>query len=164
MFYLFQISFKIISFNFFLVLLIFVIFKQFCSSKLKVDKNIVIIRLQYLAMYEKMGCTGYWTVNMVKSSLKRLKANSLQADNGNENVTGLALLDLSAAFNTVDHAMLLHHLFVSYHIAGRALNWFASYLRDRTQCVQYQVRIIPCSIMEYHKTLSSVRSYSSLCI
>lgn len=52
------------------------------------------------------------------------------ADNGN--MTSLALLDLSATIDTSNHTILLHRLFVDHHSAGRALDWFASYLHYRT--------------------------------
>ena len=52
-------------------------------------------------------------------------------------VAVLALLDLSAAFDTVDHEILLRRLHESYGIADKVLAWFASYLSDRTQHVRY---------------------------
>ena len=48
----------------------------------------------------------------------------------------LALLDLSAAFDTVDHATLLRRLELSYGIRGTALSWLRSYLSERTQFVR----------------------------
>ncbi len=44
----------------------------------------------------------------------------------------LVLLDLSAAFDTIDH-ILLNRLENSVGISGNALAWFKSYLSDRHQ-------------------------------
>jgi Reverse transcriptase (RNA-dependent DNA polymerase) len=42
------------------------------------------------------------------------------------NTALLALLDLSAAFDTVDRDILLNHLHVSFRISGSSLSWFRS--------------------------------------
>ena len=57
----------------------------------------------------------------------------LSLDKG-ENVF-LAFLDLSAAFDTVNHTLLLARLQKSFGIRGTVLRWFNSYLPDRTQFV-----------------------------
>jgi len=48
----------------------------------------------------------------------------------------LVLLDLSAAFDTVDQDILLQRLQTSFGIGGAALKWFQSYLTSRTQYVR----------------------------
>ena len=50
----------------------------------------------------------------------------------------LTLLDLSAAFDIVNHDTLLKWLQKSYglgEVGGAVINWFASYPAVRTQCV-----------------------------
>ena len=47
----------------------------------------------------------------------------------------LVLLDLTAAFDTIDHAVLLQRLRQRYGIGGKVLQWFESYLHEREQSV-----------------------------
>ena len=48
-------------------------------------------------------------------------------------ITALVLLDLSSAFDTVDHQTLIDVLQKRFAVDGIALNWFQSYLTNRTQ-------------------------------
>ena len=53
-------------------------------------------------------------------------------------VTLLALLDLSAAFDCVDHSILLQRLELHCGLTGSVLEWLASFVQDRTQQVVYE--------------------------
>ncbi|XDV31632.1 hypothetical protein PO909_002599 [Leuciscus waleckii] len=57
----------------------------------------------------------------------------LSADAGH--LTILILLDLTAAFDTINHSILLSRLESSLNITGTALSWLQSYLTDRQQFI-----------------------------
>ena len=48
-----------------------------------------------------------------------------------QSIMSLVAIDLSAAFNTVDHAILLDILNNKFGIADKALKWFDIYLHPR---------------------------------
>ncbi|XP_067687005.1 uncharacterized protein [Haliotis asinina] len=58
----------------------------------------------------------------------------MSGDSGD--IAMLVLLDLSAAFDTIDHAMLLSRLDNDYGLNDTVLEWCSSYLTDRKQFVQ----------------------------
>ena len=66
--------------------------------------------------------------------LKVLSDVYLAADLGR--ITLLGLLDLSAAFDTVDHQILCDRLHNSFGLGGAVLKWFGSYLTDRSHCIR----------------------------
>ena len=47
----------------------------------------------------------------------------------------LVLLDLSAAFDTIDHHVFLSQLCMEYGMKGSVVSWMQSYLDDRRQCI-----------------------------
>ena len=50
-------------------------------------------------------------------------------------VTLLALFDVSSAFDSVDHSILLERLSTSFGLVGQPLEWLRSFLSDRSNCV-----------------------------
>ena len=52
-----------------------------------------------------------------------------------QHLTLLVLLDLSAAFDTLDLVILPNHLNSNFGISGCVLSWFRSYLDNRSQSV-----------------------------
>ena len=68
--------------------------------------------------------------------LKVMSDILLAADQGH--VTLLGLLDMSAAFDIVDHDILLFRLKTSFGVDGTVLSWLESFLRDRTQQVAFK--------------------------
>ena len=48
------------------------------------------------------------------------------------NISALALLDFSSVFDTIDHSILVHHLHTDFGFSDAILQWFSSYLTDRT--------------------------------
>ena len=69
-----------------------------------------------------------------ETALLKVQNDSLMNINW-KHVTLLVLLDLSAAFDTVDHDVLFARRKSSIDINGTALNWFKSYLNNRSQRV-----------------------------
>ena len=72
------------------------------------------------------------------------------------------MLDLSAAFDTVDHDILIDRLRQSFDVQGLALTWIESFLRDRTQSVsiagdQSAGSTLTCGV--YYITLHYMRKF-----
>ena len=54
-----------------------------------------------------------------------------------QQVSLLVLLHLSAAFDTVNHTILLRRLETSFGFTGNVFKWFASYISGRSQRVMH---------------------------
>ena len=69
-----------------------------------------------------------------ETALLKIK-NDILMNMDKQHATLLILLDLSAAFDTVDHQILLNRLRTEFGVSGKVLDWFASYLSNRSQKV-----------------------------
>ena len=74
----------------------------------------------------------------------------------NDNVTVVTLLDLSAAFDTIDHNILCQRLEHLYGISGTPLNWFRSYLSNRTQTVTINNKLSQPTLLNFGVPQGSV--------
>ena len=88
-------------------------------------------------MAEKSGNTeplqsAYKRNHSTEMALLKVKADIFQAVD-NQRVVCLILLDLSAAFDTVDHQLLLNILKYRFGFSGVILDWIGSYLMERNK-------------------------------
>lgn len=89
--------------------------------------------LQNNSLFEDFQ-SGFRAHHSTETALVKVTNDLLSAsDEGLLSV--LVLLDLSAAFDTIDHHILLKRLEELLGITGTAINWFKSYLSDRFQFV-----------------------------
>lgn len=79
--------------------------------------------------------SAYRMFHSTETALLKLQ-NDLLLAMENKKVSALALLDLSAAFDMVDHATLIDRLQNVFGFSGMALSLVRSYLTNRTQSVQ----------------------------
>jgi hypothetical protein len=78
--------------------------------------------------------SAYRPKHSVETALVRVHNDFMQAMDSSQGII-LVLLDLSAAFDTIDHDILLHRLEQEVGITDSALGWFESYLGDRFQSI-----------------------------
>jgi Reverse transcriptase (RNA-dependent DNA polymerase) len=88
--------------------------------------------------FPQLQC-AYWAKHSIETAV--LSGILLATDDGD--LSALAMLDLSAAFNTVDHEILLRRLDLSYDLSGTPLHWFEPYLVGQSQ----QLRIGSTSLL-----------------
>jgi len=102
--------------------------------------------------------------------LKDLSDILLAIDAGD--LSALVLLDLSAAFDTVDHDIFVWRLETSYGLSGSVLQWFQTYLVGRRQYVRtgsyssfptlivcgVQVQATNASVKEFERVKRTQRS------
>ena len=81
--------------------------------------------------------SAYCSFHSTETALLSVQ-NDLVNSIGKKNLAALVLLDLSAAFDTINHDILLRRMSARFGITGTSLKWFESYLSNRSQCVQIE--------------------------
>ena len=92
--------------------------------------------LQHLESHSRLEPfqSAYRKCHSTETALLRVVNDLLQAsDSGHVSI--LSLLDLSAAFDTTDHDILINRLHITFGCSGTVLDWFTSYLSFLTQSV-----------------------------
>ena len=79
--------------------------------------------------------SAYKPGHSIKTALVKVQ-NDILTSIEQHGIVMLTLLDLSAAFDTIDHDVLFSRMESTLGITGPALEWFHSYLGDRTLRVQ----------------------------
>ena len=80
--------------------------------------------------------SAYKVFHSTETSLLKVHNDIVLALDKGENVLGI-LLEPSAAFDTVNHSLLLSRLQQRYALCGAVLKWFGSYLCNRAQFVNF---------------------------
>ena len=103
----------------------------------KILERVVALQFQdYLISNDLLSTmqSAYRPCYSTETALLRVQNDILLAlDSGKEVL--LVLLDFSAAFDTIDHSMLIWRLEKRFGVTGTALTWFKSYLDSRYQMV-----------------------------
>ena len=91
--------------------------------------------------------SAYRSCHSTESALLKVTSDALlAADQGK--LTLLGMLDMSAAFDCVDHIILVRRLNVTFGIDENALEWIVSYITGRRQYVRYNGRTSEISVVE----------------
>jgi len=93
--------------------------------------------MQYLSSADLLPSlqSGFRPGHSTETAVLRVLSDILQAVDCGDSAA-LILLDLSAAFDTVDHSILLQRLQTTFGIRDAAHRWFHSYLSGRYQYVR----------------------------
>ena len=99
--------------------------------------------------------SAYRKFHSTETALLKVQNDILNSLDQND-VTILVMLDLSAAFDTIDHTTLLYRLEHHFGIAGKPLEWVTSYLNDRFQTVTINGKLSKSVLMKYSVPQGSV--------
>jgi len=113
-------------------------------------------------MHDKMQ-SAYKAFHSTETALLRVQNDILKALDDKSGVF-MALIDLSAAFDTVDHDILLSFLKNTIGIHGSAWEWFQTYLTGRTQQISINGVLSEAAELLYGVPQGSVMGPIKYCI
>lgn len=124
----------------------------------KVLEKVIDVRLEnYLSLnnLHEDHQSAYRKFHSTETALLKVQNDILNSLDQND-VTILVMLDLSAAFDTIDHKTLLNRLDQCFGIAGEPLELINSYLGDRYQTVTIDGKLSKPVLMKYSVPQGSV--------
>ena len=105
--------------------------------------------------------SAYKSSHSTETALLKIQNDiALSVDSGK--AVALTLLDLSAAFDTIDHSLLYDCLHDWFGLDGTVLSWIKSYLSNRKQKIKIGDSFSEAVILPFgdHKALCWVLSFS----
>uniref|UniRef100_A0A8C5HYQ9 Reverse transcriptase domain-containing protein n=1 Tax=Gouania willdenowi TaxID=441366 RepID=A0A8C5HYQ9_GOUWI len=103
----------------------------------KIIEKVVFNQLSQFLTFNKIFDkfqSGFRSHHSTETALIKV-INDIRLNTDSGKVSVLILLDLSAAFDTVDHTILLHRLQTWVGLNGKVMQWFKSYLEERSYFV-----------------------------
>lgn len=107
--------------------------------------------------------SAYRQYHSTETALLKVQTDIISAlDNGS--VAVLLMLDLSAAFDTIDHQILLQRFEHMFGVTDSALSWFQSYFTGRYQSVTVGESVSPDQLMDFSVPQGSVIGPKAYCM
>ena len=106
--------------------------------------------------------SAYWKDHSCETTLARL-LNDILWPMGHKEITVMVALGLSAAFDTVDHEVIISVMEKRYRITGQALEWIKSYLADRQFKVCVNGKYSSVKTLNFSVPQGSCSGAKSLC-
>ena len=124
----------------------------------KILEKVVLKRLMSHVSHNHLSETlqsAYKAIHSTETALLKVLTDMLNFID-QKKVCLISLLDLSAAFDTIDHSVLITRLNRTFGITGTALDWFTSYLQGRSQRVKVQNTCSPEAVLKFGVPQGSV--------
>jgi len=106
--------------------------------------------------------SAYRRHHSMETAMLRILSDTLTAADANQ-VTLLGLLDLSAAFDCVDHQLLLQRLRCDFGLSGTTLSWVTSFVTGWSQQVACNGQLSSMQLVQYGVPQGCVLGPGTVC-